>query len=85
MYEIIWDSQPRKFLKDLSKDDAIRIIKRIDTLKINPRKEGVIKLKGKKEEYRIRQGDYRVRFMISDNILRVIVIDIDHRKDAYKK
>lgn len=85
MYEIVWDSQPRKFLKNLSKEDAIRIIKKVETLKENPRNEGVIKLKGRKEEYRIRQGDYRIRFLIADGILRVIVIDIDHRKDVYKK
>lgn len=85
MYEIVWDSQPRKFLKNLSKEDAIRIIKKVETLKENPRNEGVIKLKGRKEEYRIRQGDYRIRFLIADGILRVIIIDIDHRKDVYKK
>ena len=85
MYEIVWDSQPRKFLKNLSKEDAIRIIKKVETLKENPRNEWVIKLKGRKEEYRIRQGDYRIRFLIADGILRVIIIDIDHRKDVYKK
>lgn len=85
MYEIVWDSQPRKFLKGLSKDEALRIIKKVETLKENPRNEGVIKLKGRKEEYRIRQGDYRIRFLIADGILRVIIIDIDHRKDVYKK
>lgn len=84
MYEIVWDTQPRKFLRNIPKEDAIKIIKKIESLKENPRQDGVIKMKGGKEEYRARQGDYRIRFFIIDGLLRVIVIDIDHRKDIYR-
>ncbi|MDR0306677.1 MAG: type II toxin-antitoxin system RelE/ParE family toxin [Chitinispirillales bacterium] len=34
--------------------------------------------------YRIRTGDYRVVYEIHDNVLTIIVIDIDHRKDIYR-
>jgi mRNA interferase RelE/StbE len=36
-------------------------------------------------EYRIRIGDYRVRYEINDETLTVIVLHCQHRKDIYKK
>lgn len=84
MYNLAWTDQPRKFLKTLPKDEALKIIKRIETLRENPRNENVIKLKGRDNEYRARQGNYRIRFWINDDVLTVLIIDIDHRKDAYK-
>lgn len=84
MYELKWSDQPRKFLKSLPKDEALKIIKRVESLRENPRNENVIKMKGKDNEYRARQGNYRIKFWIVDEALVVIVIDIDHRKDVYK-
>ncbi len=34
--------------------------------------------------WRARRGEYRVRYRIDDETLRVIVLDVDHRRDAYK-
>jgi len=48
-------------------------------LEENPRPPGSKKLKGR-AGYRLRIGDYRVIYEIEDNILRVIVIDVGHRK-----
>lgn len=33
--------------------------------------------------YRARRGEYRVRYQIDEDQHRVIVLDIDHRRDAY--
>jgi mRNA interferase RelE/StbE len=33
--------------------------------------------------YRARRGEYRVRYRIDEDQHRVIVVDIDHRRDAY--
>lgn len=33
---------------------------------------------------RARRGEYRVRYRIDDDSHRVIVLDIDHRRDAYR-
>ncbi|MFM5891345.1 MAG: type II toxin-antitoxin system RelE family toxin [Dolichospermum sp.] len=40
---------------------------------------------GFKNEYRIRVGDYRVRYEIDDKNLTVIILHCSHRKDVYKK
>lgn len=84
-YSVELKPKALKFLKSLPKDDKERIEKRLLELSKNPRNESVIKLSGKDpEQYRARQGDYRILFMILDHKLVVEVIDIVHRKDAYK-
>ncbi len=37
-----------------------------------------------KDLWRARRGGYRVRYRIDDELRRVIVLDIDHRRDAYR-
>ena len=34
--------------------------------------------------YRARRGEYRVRYEIDDDTHQVTVLDIDHRRDAYR-
>jgi len=34
--------------------------------------------------WRARRGEYRVRYRIDDTTRRVIVLDVDHRRDAYR-
>jgi mRNA interferase RelE/StbE len=51
----------------------------------NPRPEGVVKLKGYENEYRIRIGDYRVRYEIKDQQLIILVLRCQHRKDVYRE
>lgn len=57
---------------------------RIDALQTNPRPQGVEKMKGLDDHYRIRTGPYRVIYMIQDKKLIIEVIRIGSRKDIYK-
>ena len=41
------------------------------------------KLKGTANRHRIRVGDYRVVYDVSDKELKVLIIRVRHRKDAY--
>jgi mRNA-degrading endonuclease RelE of RelBE toxin-antitoxin system len=34
--------------------------------------------------WRARRGDYRVPYRIDDDARRVVVLDVDHRRDAYR-
>ena len=36
------------------------------------------------EQYRIRVGDYRVLYEIEDDVLRVLVVKVGHRRDVYE-
>lgn len=73
-----------KQLKKLSPELRERIQLQIDDLAIEPRPNGVKKLKGKDESYRIRVGDYRVIYDIYDDVLLVNVVEVDHRNKIYK-
>lgn len=84
-YQVIIPEPVEKQLENLSQNINERILEKILSLVENPRPSGVKKLKGFKNEYRIRVGDYRVRYEIDDENLTVIVLHCSHRKDVYKK
>ena len=60
------------------------IIEKIRQLSSEPRPLGTKKLKGIENEYRIRMGDYRVRYEIDDKTLTVLILSCRHRRDAYR-
>ncbi|MBE9231652.1 type II toxin-antitoxin system RelE/ParE family toxin [Cuspidothrix issatschenkoi LEGE 03284] len=84
-YQVIIPEPVEKQLENLSQNINERILEKILSLVEDPRPSGVKKLKGFKNEYRIRVGDYRVRYEIDDENLTVIVLHCSHRKDVYKK
>lgn len=55
----------------------------VQILTTNPFPSGYKKLKGFKNLYRIRSGDYRIIYSIYQDILIVEIVKIAHRKDAY--
>lgn len=61
-----------------------RIFDAFEALTDNPRPNGSTKLKGVEDEYRIRVGDYRIRYQIDDEQVTIYIIDCDHRKDVYR-
>lgn len=75
----------KKQLAILPAEDRRRIGKKIDTLEVNPRPAGCIKLSGEDDLYRLRVGDYRLVFSIQDDILYVLVIRIGHRREVYRR
>ncbi|MGH2592013.1 MAG: type II toxin-antitoxin system RelE family toxin [Anaerolineae bacterium] len=74
----------QKQLDDLPDSVHDRVIRRIVALKDDPRPSGCVKLKGHENEYRIRIGDYRVRYAIHDRDSIVVVLHRKHRKDVYR-
>ena len=56
---------------------------RLASLEANPRPADVKKLKGR-DTWRIRVGNYRVIYEIHDRILKIIVVDLGHRKEIYR-
>ena len=50
----------------------------------DPRPLGCKKLKGRKDQWRIRVGDYRVVYTIDDAKLLVEVTRVRHRSEVYE-
>jgi mRNA interferase RelE/StbE len=72
-----------KFLSKLEKDDKERIFKRIKELGENPFPSDVKKLKGDRNVYRIRIGDFRVLYKIIPEDDVVLVFRVDKRSRVY--
>ena len=67
-------------------DDSVfrRVDRRILTLADNPRPAGCKKLKGFKDHWRVRAGDWRVVYIIDDAVEVVSVTRIAHRREVYE-
>jgi mRNA interferase RelE/StbE len=61
-----------------------RLGKRLKSLEANPRPQGVKKLAGEDDLYRVREGDYRIIYTIRDKALVVLVLKIGDRKEIYR-
>jgi mRNA interferase RelE/StbE len=83
-YEVIIPKPVQKQLKSFPDDVQTRLNEKILLLTDEPRPSGVKKLKGYTNEYRLRVGDYRLRYEIDDQGSVVIILSCRHRKDAYK-
>jgi mRNA interferase RelE/StbE len=68
----------------LPTDIKLRLESKIQELAIEPRPDGVAKLKNGENRYRIRVGDYRILYQIFDDILIVTVVRVGHRSEVYR-
>ena len=67
-------------------DDTLfaRMDRKILALADNPRPAGCKKLKGYKDQWRVRVGDWRVVYIIDDTAKRVSVTRVAHRREVYE-
>jgi mRNA interferase RelE/StbE len=82
-YSIRITASAAKELESLQKLDRQKIVERIRSLASNPRPPGAEKLSGQ-DKYRIRQGNFRILYLIHDNELIVVVVKIGDRKEVYR-
>lgn len=83
-YEIVFRRSVYKDLRAIPKADVKKILKRIDTLALDPRGPGCEKLSAD-ERYRVRQGNYRIIYSIEDGRLIVTVVKVGHRRKVYDR
>ena len=75
----------KKDIKKIPRKVQNQIKDSIRELSIDPRPLNCVKMKGDNSLYRIRCGDYRVVYSIEDHVLLVLVIEIGHRSEIYRK
>jgi len=83
-YELRFKQSVAKDLRSIPKKDVMRILKRIEALREDPRGEGCSRLSAQ-ERYRVRQGVYRIVYEIRDSELLIMVIKVAHRSAVYKR
>ena len=75
----------RKELERLSDSLIARIAAKIEGLSADPRPSDCKKLRGYKDLWRIRVGDYRVVYIIDDPRKIVSITRIAHRRNVYEE
>ncbi len=83
MYEVLFSQGAKKQLQGLDREAQKHIISVLERIRVRPEKF-IKKLIGD-PGYRLRAGDYRVIMDIDKGNLLILVINIGHRKNIYKK
>lgn len=81
-YTISFTRAALKELNKLEQPLRRRILAAITLLEENPRPDGVKKLAGDENAWRIRIGDYRVLYEIHDGNLLVVIFRAAHRREV---
>ena len=85
IYTIIVEKSAQKFLQKLSGKIYKSVAAAIDELATNPRPEGCVEIKPYINIYRIRQGDVRIIYEVTDTELIIKILDIGNRGQVYNK
>ena len=82
MFKIIFDKKAANFFKKLNLENKIRIGKKLEALKINPKlgKNLTGNLSGL---WSLRVGKYRLEYQIRKKELLILILDMGHRKNIY--
>ena len=83
-YRVVLARSAERDLGGLSASTQDRLIRAIDGLAANPRPSSVKKLRGTRDLWRIRVGDYRVIYRVDDGRRLVDVSHVRHRREAYQ-
>ncbi|WP_281786517.1 type II toxin-antitoxin system RelE/ParE family toxin [Aurantimicrobium sp. INA4] len=71
-------------LEKIDHQDRNRIRGAIALLAENPRPPGARALQGR-PGFRVRVGDYRILYIIDDDVLLVVVVTLGHRRNVYQR
>lgn len=86
MYTLEFSKKAIKSLRGIASVYQDKIFLKLDELAENPFENANVKaLKGESNTYRLRVSDYRIIYTVENKELIILVIDINHRKDIYKK
>ena len=72
-----------KELEALQLKDRKRLVARIRKFAKEQRPDGCEKLSGQ-DKYRVRQGHYRVLYLVDDSEPSITIVKIGHRRDVYR-
>jgi len=62
-----------------------RVVRKMDSLRDTPRPPGCKKLKGYKDQWRVRVGDWRLMYIIDDAAKLISITRIAHRREVYER
>jgi mRNA interferase RelE/StbE len=75
----------RKELEALPDNLLARVLQKMDSLRNAPRPAGCKKLKGYKDQWRVRDGSWRVVYIIDNTAKLISITRIAHRREVYER
>ena len=84
-YSVQVKPSARKELEALPDNVLARVLQRLEALRATPRPAGCKRLKGYKDQWRIRVGDWRVVYIIDDSAKLISITRIAHRREVYER
>jgi mRNA interferase RelE/StbE len=82
-YAVELKPSARKELESLPDSMLGRVVRKLESLADDPKPAGCKKLKGYKDQWRVRIGDWRVIYIVDDKARLVSVTRIAHRREVY--
>ena len=83
-HKVIIPKQVAKSFTKIPKGEKELLFSKLLLMEENPFLIGCRKLKVYVSQYRIRVGDYRIRYFINKKNNELVILDVAHRKDIYK-
>lgn len=84
-YRIEFTPRAQRDFKGLDGSVRGRIARRIDSLAENLYPQGIKKIEGEDELYRLRVGDYRILYQVRAKILLILIVGIGQRRESYRR
>ena len=83
-YEIEISRAAEKQLRRLPRADQVCVVRTIRVLADDPLPRGARKLSGYDDVFRVRTGQYRILYSVSERKLVIVVLKVGHRRDVYR-
>ena len=83
-YRIEFRPAAARALRKLERQTQERLRTAIALLSADPRPPGARALRGR-PGYRVPVGDYRLIYLVEDDVLLVVVVALGHRREVYER
>ena len=85
-YAFRWRERAVRQLKAIPQTAALTILRAMTPLGDDPRRPdaNVKKLDGYQDRYRLRVGDYRIIYDVTDAELVILIVGVGHRREIYR-
>ena len=85
-YAFRWRERAVRQLRAVPQPTALTILRALAPLGDDPRRPDadIKKMAGYGDRYRLRVGDYRVIYEITDTQLIILIVGVGHRREAYR-
>jgi mRNA interferase RelE/StbE len=85
-YAFRWRERAVRQLRAIPQPAALTILQALTPLGDDPRRPdaNVKKLTGYEDRYRLRVGDYRVIYDVTEKELVILIVGVGHRREIYR-